>query len=591
MLDVLRKPLTSSLVERGWLIAACALIAYVALASPHVVDGDSAEFSTLAAIGGRAHPSGYPLYVLWLRAWSWLPGATPAHTAAIATAILGALAIGVLHAACRAWGARPLAATITVAILAAAPVVQRYHCEAEAFAMNNLVAGLVLWLAAGAGPLRGWQRSAMLGLVAGLGLADHLTCALIAPIGVLGVVRGAREAGAADATRGASGPRAALAVAGAVLGIAVGLLPYGYLVIADGPAAWGNVWTLADVVAMITRHDYGGASSFLLDGVDVPWTASVAACFATIARSWLWGLAVAGVVMLGVRIWRPARETRWAWALLAASFVLAGPVLAAQFNIDPHGLGLYVCQRFHILPALLLVVPISALIDLACARIARPRLATALAVLGFAALTLAGWPGLVRLHSPALELGVRNLLRSLPPDAIVVVRADDQCFGGRYLQLARGERRDVALVCAGLLPTRWYRAAWALRALALPPGARTRLGAALLTTNRAVFVDPTLTELLTSFPSYPFGVVRRVLRPTERPPSAHEVARINRALYEAFELDYPHPSAADDYAALAHHRYAASWAAIARLLDASGDRNAARDAFEVTRQLQPTPAE
>src|SRR3954471_3237912 len=101
-------------------MGAVALVVYAALGSSRIVDGDSAEFATLGALGGRAHPSGYPLYVLWLRLWSWLPGATPAHTAAIATAILGALTVAVLHAACRAWGARPLAATVSVAIVGTA---------------------------------------------------------------------------------------------------------------------------------------------------------------------------------------------------------------------------------------------------------------------------------------------------------------------------------------------------------------------------------------------------------------------------------------------------------------------------------------
>jgi hypothetical protein len=68
--------------KASWLIGTCALVVYIGLASGDVVDGDSAELATLGALGGRAHPSGYPLYVLWLRAWSWLPGATPAHTAA-----------------------------------------------------------------------------------------------------------------------------------------------------------------------------------------------------------------------------------------------------------------------------------------------------------------------------------------------------------------------------------------------------------------------------------------------------------------------------------------------------------------------------
>jgi hypothetical protein len=574
IIEGLRRLLASVLIERGWLVGLCALIVYIALASPNIVDGDNAELATLGAFGGRAHPSGYPLYVLWLRAWSWLPGATPAHTAAIATAILGALTLGALHAACRAWGARPLAATISVTIIGAAPIVVRYHCQAEVFAMNGLSAALVLWLAAANGPLRGRWRGAVLGVVAGLGLANHLTCVLLAPIGVLGVVRAARESRATT-------------YAMAVLGLAIGLLPYAYLVIADGPASWGRVATPSDLVTMILRREYGGAAAFRLDGVDVPWTASVAACIATIARSWLWLFAFAGAAMLAARIRRPVGESRWAWALLAASFVLAGPVLASRFDVDPHGLGRYICQRFHILPALLLAVPVAAALDLACARISRPLAATALAVLGFVALSIAGLPQLARVHSPAMELGVQNLLLSLPPGAIAVVTDDDQCAGGRYLQLTRSERLDVAVVCSGLVPTRWYRAAWAERGLALPRDSGARLGDALLRTGRPVFVDPGLRGVLAAFPSYPFGVVRRVLPHGATPPPASEVALINRDVYRAFDLGYPRPGIDDEYAALAHHRYAANWAAIASLLDASGDHQAALDAFELTRQLQP----
>jgi hypothetical protein len=122
----------------------------------------------------------------------------------------------------------------------------------------------------------------------------------------------------------------------------LGLLPYAYSIVADGPASWGEVSTPSELLAMVLRSDYGGATGFLLGGADVPWTASVAACLATIARSWLWLGAAAGVGMLAVRIWRPVGESRWAWALLAASFVISGPVLASRFNLDPQGLGLYV---------------------------------------------------------------------------------------------------------------------------------------------------------------------------------------------------------------------------------------------------------
>ena len=39
---------------------------------------DGSELTLVLALAGVAHPTGYPLYTLWLRAWSWLPAASPA---------------------------------------------------------------------------------------------------------------------------------------------------------------------------------------------------------------------------------------------------------------------------------------------------------------------------------------------------------------------------------------------------------------------------------------------------------------------------------------------------------------------------------
>jgi len=86
-------------------------------------------------------------------------------------------------------------------------------------------------------------------------------------------------------------------------------------------------------------------------------------------------------------------------------------------------------------------------------------------------------------------------------------------------------------------------------------------------------------------------VLYRVLPPTASPPSAIEVAVINRDLYRSFDLDYVRPGPDDGYAALAHHRYAASWSAIARLLDVAGDGDGARDARELARTLRPAQDE
>jgi len=204
-------------------------------------------------------------------------------------------------------------------------------------------------------------------------------------------------------------------------------------------------------------------------------------------------------------------------------------------------------------------------------------------------LSATGLPRLAALHSPAVEFGVRNTLRSLPPFAIAVVTADDQCFGARYLQFARGERPDVAVLCSGLLPVRTYRAGWALRGIPVPPSTGRGLGQALLETGRPVLVDPMLTRVLSAFPSYTLGVLVRVLRSGASLPTATDVAAMNRDIYRDFALDYVYPGLDDGYATVVHHRYAASWAAIAQLLDRAGDRDGARNAFELTQQLQPRP--
>src|SRR5439155_462431 len=166
---------------------------------------------------------------------------------------------------------------------------------------------------------------------------------------------------------------------------------------------------------------------------------------------------------------RPVGESRWAWALLAATIALAGPLLVSRFNIDPHGIGLYICRRFHVLPTLLLAVPVASALDVACARLRRPSAAGALAVVGF-----------------------------------------------------------VAFVCSELLRRDWYRARWASRGLALPSDPGAPLGAALLRTGRPVLVDRGLTGILAAFPSYPLGVLHRVLPRGTAPPPPHDIAEQNR---------------------------------------------------------------
>jgi hypothetical protein len=568
------------LVDRGGLLALLSAVVYIAVASPAIADGDNAELVTLGRIGGVAHPSGYPLYLVWLRVTAWLPGSTAASTAAIATALLATAQVLVLHAACRAWGARPLAATIAVAIYAGAPTVLRYHSEAEVFALNGLVVATILWLAAGGGPVRGTSRAIALALVAGLGMANHMSCTLLAPVGLVGVVRGIRESRAR-----------ALACGGAMVALVVGLAPYAYLAVTSGSsAAWGPVSSFDDLIGTITRRDYGGVGAFAAVAGDTSVAANFAAFASTLARTWLWLPALAGIGAFVWRIVRPGQRTDW--IALTASWLVAGPLVVASFNIPPEQLGLYICQRFYLLPSLLLAIPVAVAIDAALARISvRPVLQWAAPLVFIAAAaTSLGYLGRVR--TTAVELSARNLLRSLPANAVVITRSDDMFYAPIYLQETEGERPDVAIVSWWLLAHPWYRQRLAERGLVLDPYAPTpgpfgrRIATQVFAMRRPLFTE--LDEpRVAMFDSAPYGIVAQVYPPGTPRPSIDEIAMTNRTVFSAFDLSDPKPGVDDEYPTAVHSRYGFTWVVIAKAFAAAGRPDDAKAAIAVAREIGP----
>jgi hypothetical protein len=587
--------LVTWLVERGGLVVVVAFASYVWLAPTVIVDGDGAEMATLGTVGGVAHPTGYPAYLLWLRALAWLPGATPAHTTAIATAVIGALQLLVLHAACRAWGARSAAASFAVALYAAGPLAMRYGSQAEVFAFNQLIASAVLYLAAREARPRGVWRVVALAVVAGLGLADHVTCVLVAPVGVYGAVRGVREA-----------PHKARAVAAGVAALLIGLSPYLYLFITpENAVSWGPLHGLGDLLDHVMRRAYGGPSAFAPNPTDRDPLGQLAALAGSLGRAWWWLPGLAGLAVLGSRCVRgrdDEGEPKLGWQMLALSFVLAGPVLASRFDLPTTGMARYAVQRFHLLPILLLAPAVALAFESALARgeasqarrlRVRPRVAVAIAVLGFAVAALRSAPELLRVRTPAVENAMRGILHGLPPDAVVLGSGDIPYFGLGYLQVACGERPDVTYVFWQSVAIRWYRERLARRGLVIDTAARgapsLRVAEQVLASGRPLFVDLSLRNILSSFPSYPVGTLFRVLPRGQARPSLDELAAINRAWFAALDLHYPHPGLDDEYPTLIHDDYAAAWQLIVDAYTAAGRTDDAAAATRDMQQLAPWP--
>src|SRR5215831_14571268 len=87
---------TPSARLRWWsvpVVFAMALALYRAGTAPGLLWGDSAEMQTLAAIGGVAHPTGYPLFTLFARLLVILTGGHPDFLANFFSGLFAAVAL------------------------------------------------------------------------------------------------------------------------------------------------------------------------------------------------------------------------------------------------------------------------------------------------------------------------------------------------------------------------------------------------------------------------------------------------------------------------------------------------------------------
>jgi hypothetical protein len=550
-------------------------VLYVSTASPYVLGDDNGEFCTLYASGGVAHPSGYPLYTLLLRAFSWLPVATPARGAALVTVGIGLLTLALSYAACRSWGAGRAASAFACALYGTAPLAWDLATRAEVFALSSAMAAAILLVGAPLGPLRGDLRAALLGLVVGLGLSHQHTVVLIAPFVAWAAV---------DVSRQSRGVRRAIALL--VAGVLVGLLPYATLPMAarSGGWVWGDVTTPPGLLAHFLRRDYG-TTQLTIRATRPP----IAANLLALARTLFVDLRGVGAVSAGaflvvgvVRGLRRKAERRWrATAALAASFVLAGPLFAMLVNVESSPEGLGSVRRFHLLPMALLVVPTALGAD-AVLRRARAVLQAAVVATTLLAGALLGFASVSGEHGPMLEAYVLDTLRTAPPGAVLLGSGDLRVFGTLYERVARGIRRDVVFVSPILLHYDWYRRrAGAALGFSLPPPEHgsvdtVALASRILRSGRRLFLTDVFSEAIPRhYPTYPIGTLIEVLPEGAPLPPPRDLERENVELFATYHIDGAVLDVGRAWSRGAREAYARPWRTLAAAFAAAGDGDAA----------------
>lgn len=532
------------------LIAAGAMSAglYMSTACSFLLGGDAGEFAALGTSGGVAHPPGYPLYLLWMRALSWLPAQNPAHRTSLATAILGGAAVAAFAWACLRWGVRKHLAYALALLFALSPLFWKLATQPEVFALNTLLA---LMLVGGAAPTKTWPTWA-LGLLAGLGLSNQHTIVLLAPLGVAAAIHQIR----------ASNSRW-LALATGVLGLLLGLLPYTYLVYyaRTTPTAeacsWGSPSDFGSLLQHFLRTNYGTTRLAISDAKPEPLLQ-----LAFLGRDLALHLATIPVIALGVAValWAKTKQmgppNRWV-LFLAASFIASGPLFASISNLAPRGLTLHIVERFHLLPsALALLLSALALERLAAAQPKEsrvPALLAALLVVSGVTRGVMSWDEVSEAHRPTTDYYLRNVLQMAPPNTVLVSAGDDIFGASLYKRCALRVRPDVEIVNPRLLLGSWYPEQVSAR-LGLPvlrgttpPGGTLpalslpALLEQLASAGHPVFVNDAKSAAGNKLFSYPVGPLIRILLDPKEIPSPDDLFALNERIFTtlAFEPTPP----------------------------------------------------
>jgi dolichyl-phosphate-mannose-protein mannosyltransferase len=491
---------------------------YLATLSPTVNGGDSGELITVAHVMGVAHPPGFPLHSVLAKLFTLLPAGSVAWRVNLFSAVCDAAAAGLLFAAVRLWTGSAAAGVLGALSFAFSPLVWLYAIQAEVFGLNNLFTAVLALLSvrlALSAPTR--ETAVMAAFLLGLGLSNHHTLVLFGLPFLAYVLYRER-------------PLTPRVLAPLALALALGFLPYLYLPFAasrGAPVIWGDTASLRGLIDHVLRREYGtfrlaheatGAAGAFLPRFLLFWRAAAEGTLFV-------GLLLLVPAALSLRRKGPTRELVVLW-LSAVTFYLVVFCSLANVRLDEP---LHVFMQARFWPQPLVIVCVLMGVGLAEVTAGRGRVGTRLGwllALGLpAAIAIVHLPALQRQGNRLVRDYGEAILRSVPPDSILMISSDEAIGSVRYLQSVESLQPETRVIPLGIVTTTWFRAFAARRwpDLVLPPdhpGARERGEAPftfreLLDANRGrpVFVCnrvPWLQSLEEAYALWPAGLVERV---------------------------------------------------------------------------------
>jgi hypothetical protein len=411
-----------------------AFLLYLSTLAPTVTGEDSGELIAAAYSLGVPHPPGYPAWTLLAHAFSWIPFGSVAWRVNLLSATCGAGTIGLLTLLGIGLTGRRGAAALGALCFATSRTFWEQSLFAEVYTLTTLFMIAVLYLC-----LRGFSvdKPARLygtALLIGIGTGVHSTMVLLAPFWLVLLVA-------------QSPPVLRRSVAFYLkIGLAAfcGTGVYLYLPLAslqDPPVDWGDPETFSRWWDVVRRSQY----AFMVDQYPRSWgrfSDQIAVMSQIWFRDFLGLGALFGIVGLALLLRR--RASLAVYLTVVALTTVIAVILMQNFPQDREWIWV---MRVFILPAEL-ITAIGIMCGYAWLAEGFPRLRGFVTGLGIALFgaSLLLQSSVSKANYSYADDYARNILVSLPEDAIYVPVADHQAFPVLYLQVVEGLRPDVTLL-------------------------------------------------------------------------------------------------------------------------------------------------
>jgi 4-amino-4-deoxy-L-arabinose transferase-like glycosyltransferase len=443
---------TRSLIAAG--LGLVTFFAYALTTSRDIFPGDTPEFITVALTGGVAHPPGYPLLSILGALFGQLPIGPLPFRVNLVSALAHAGTVSVVFLTAERLTRDLLAAAAAALVLAFGTLFWSWSLVAEAFALNDLLAALVLYFLV-VWHERPMSRAPLFGAAVafGLGAANHQTIALLIPAIAFALWTERRL------LRG----RGLLLWQAAAVLVLTAAVPYAYILVAAGRHElmnWGGIQNPIDLLRQLLRLDYGTGQLIPTQQYQGGTPIDRLLEFAKHVNPALAILVAFGAV-------HAYRRARWYFWTTVLAFLFSGVIFALYANANVQvQTARFILVRFFLLPQVV-VAPLAALGIVFLAELirrrmrdARPWLPRAVAGVAFAvaAIELVTTFHAVDLSDDHLahDFAV-DLLATTPQNAVLLAGGDHIVLPLGYLQAVEHARPDVTLVFIPILPLEWYQ--------------------------------------------------------------------------------------------------------------------------------------